>query len=63
MNHLPLEFIHKRSIKKEGTFVSEFPTTFINPVIGTVMCVLFKCQHLDESTNYEHKKILLNALP
>ena len=64
VNRLPLEFIHKRSTKKEGKFVSEFPFTTINPVTSKVTCTAYKCQNLNSSTNYKHKKeILLNALP
>jgi hypothetical protein len=50
--------------KKEGTLVSEFPFTTINPATSTVTYTVYKCQHLDKSTNYKYKKdILLNALP
>jgi hypothetical protein len=50
--------------KKEGTFVSKFPFTTINPVTGTVICAAYKCRHLDKSTDCKHKQnILLNALP
>ena len=50
--------------KKEGTFVSEFPFTNIDPVTGTVICTVCQCQHLDRTTNCKHKKeILPNALP
>jgi hypothetical protein len=47
--------------KKEGTFVSEFPFTTINPETGTVICTV---NIWTKGTDCKHKqKILLNALP
>jgi len=64
VNHLPVEFIHKRSTKKEGTFVSDFSIHNHKSCKSTVTYTVYKCQHLDKSTNYKYKKdILLNALP
>jgi hypothetical protein len=38
--------------KKEGTTVSDLQIIIINPVTGTVICRVYKCQRLDEITKW-----------